>query len=99
MLLYLFNFQYLRSVKPLLEADAYARIEQMAQEFGRGEGRRLQKYLYFKYLGSANYVSDWWEEYVYLRGRSPIMVSVWLTVEKIKGKDLSLKMDFDLQLL
>lgn len=24
---------------------------------------------------STNYVSDWWEEYVYLRGRSPIMVN------------------------
>ncbi len=24
---------------------------------------------------SSNYVSDWWEEYVYLRGRSPIMVN------------------------
>lgn len=24
---------------------------------------------------SANYVSDWWEEYVYLRGRSPLMVN------------------------
>ncbi|KOB77410.1 putative carnitine o-acyltransferase, partial [Operophtera brumata] len=24
---------------------------------------------------SSNYVSDWWEEYVYLRGRSPLMVN------------------------
>lgn len=24
---------------------------------------------------STNYVSDWWEEYVYLRGRSPLMVN------------------------
>ena len=24
---------------------------------------------------ATNYVSDWWEEYVYLRGRSPIMVN------------------------
>ena len=24
---------------------------------------------------STNYVSDWWEEYVYLRGRAPIMVN------------------------
>ena len=32
-----------------------------------------------RYPGSihavSNYVSDWWEEYVYLRGRSPIMVN------------------------
>jgi hypothetical protein len=24
---------------------------------------------------STNYVSDWWEEFVYLRGRSPLMVN------------------------
>lgn len=24
---------------------------------------------------SSNYVSDWWEEYVYLRGRSPLMIN------------------------
>ena len=24
---------------------------------------------------STNYVTDWWEEFVYLRGRSPIMVN------------------------
>lgn len=23
----------------------------------------------------TNYVSDWWEEYVYLRGRSPLIVN------------------------
>lgn len=29
----------------------------------------------FLFRWSTNYVSDWWEEYVYLRGRSPIMVN------------------------
>jgi carnitine O-palmitoyltransferase 1 len=24
---------------------------------------------------ATNYVSDWWEEYVYLRGRSPLVVN------------------------
>ena len=24
---------------------------------------------------TTNYVSDWWEEYVYLRGRSPLIVN------------------------
>ena len=43
--------------------------------FQKGVGRRLQRYLIFKSWISSNYVSDWWEEYVYLRGRSPIMVN------------------------
>ena len=28
-----------------------------------------------KWLMSENYVSDWWEEYVYLRGRSPLPIN------------------------
>jgi carnitine O-palmitoyltransferase 1 len=51
------------------------RIEKEALEFQNGVGRRLQRYLILKSYISSNYVSDWWEEYVYLRGRSPIMVN------------------------
>ena len=33
------------------------------------------RYLWLKWLWSDNYVSDWWEEYVYLRSRSPLMIN------------------------
>lgn len=46
-----------------------------AIEFEQGVGRRFNRYLILKSWITANYVSDWWEEYVYLRGRSPIMVN------------------------
>jgi len=62
-------------VKPLLDEESYKRIEKSAIEFQKGVGRRLQHYLIFKSFVSSNYVSDWWEEYVYLRGRTPIMVN------------------------
>ena len=62
-------------MKPLLDEESYNRISASAQEFQKGVGRRLQRYLIFKSWISSNYVSDWWEEYVYLRGRSPIMVN------------------------
>ncbi len=62
-------------MKPLLDEESYQRIQSSAYEFQKGVGRRLQRYLIFKWLISSNYVSDWWEEYVYLRGRSPIMVN------------------------
>ena len=65
----------MRTVKPLLEEETYKRIEKEAIEFQNGVGKRLQRYLIFKSFISSNYVSDWWEEYVYLRGRSPIMVN------------------------
>ncbi|CAB0029295.1 unnamed protein product [Trichogramma brassicae] len=67
--------RYLRSVRPLLDDDGYRRMEQLAREFQRGIGVKLQRYLILKSWWSSNYVSDWWEEYVYLRGRSPIMVN------------------------
>ena len=37
-------------------------------------GMEVELVIYFN-RWATNYVSDWWEEYVYLRGRSPIMVN------------------------
>ena len=50
-------------------------MELLVKEFEMGLGPRLQRYLGLKWWWSTNYVSDWWEEYVYLRGRAPIMVN------------------------
>ncbi|XP_067213212.1 carnitine O-palmitoyltransferase 1, liver isoform isoform X2 [Linepithema humile] len=66
--------RYLRSVRPLLDDENYARMEKLANEFQNGIGVKLQRYLFLKSWWTTNYVSDWWEEYVYLRGRSPLMV-------------------------
>ncbi|XP_077999848.1 carnitine O-palmitoyltransferase 1, liver isoform-like [Glandiceps talaboti] len=67
--------RYLRSVRGFLDDEQYQRMERLVSEFQNGVGRKLQRYLFLKWLFSSNYVSDWWEEYVYLRGRSPIMVN------------------------
>ncbi|XP_038591719.1 carnitine O-palmitoyltransferase 1, liver isoform-like isoform X2 [Micropterus salmoides] len=67
--------RYLESVRPLLDDTEYERMTKLATEFESSLGNRLQWYLKLKALWSANYVSDWWEEYVYLRSRSPIMVN------------------------
>lgn len=50
-------------------------MEQLANEFENTIGAKLQRYLILKSWWSTNYVSDWWEEYVYLRGRSALMVN------------------------
>lgn len=50
-------------------------MEQLANDFETTIAPKLQKYLVLKSWWSANYVSDWWEEYVYLRGRSSLMVN------------------------
>ena len=43
-------------------------------EFEKGIGGRLQLYLWLRWMITDNYVSSWWEKYVYLRPRAPIMV-------------------------
>ncbi|XP_059893427.1 carnitine O-palmitoyltransferase 1, liver isoform-like isoform X2 [Gadus macrocephalus] len=67
--------RFLDSVRPLTDAHQFERMSTLAREFESGMGKRLQWYLKLKSLWAANYVSDWWEEYIYLRGRSPIMVN------------------------
>ncbi|XP_045458600.1 carnitine O-palmitoyltransferase 1, muscle isoform [Melitaea cinxia] len=67
--------RYLLSVRPLLDDENYARVERLAHEFEHTIAVKLQRYLVLKSWWSSNYVSDWWEEYVYLRGRSPLMVN------------------------
>ncbi|XP_069365089.1 carnitine O-palmitoyltransferase 1, liver isoform [Maniola hyperantus] len=67
--------RYLLSVRPLLDDENYRRVEGLAKEFEETIAVKLQRYLVLKSWWSSNYVSDWWEEYVYLRGRSPLMVN------------------------
>ncbi|KAL4676374.1 hypothetical protein H8959_010519 [Pygathrix nigripes] len=67
--------RYLESVRPLLDDEEYYRMEVLAKEFQNKTAPRLQKYLVLKSWWASNYVSDWWEEYIYLRGRSPLVVN------------------------
>ncbi|XP_062510186.1 carnitine O-palmitoyltransferase 1, liver isoform-like isoform X2 [Corticium candelabrum] len=67
--------RYLKSVQPLLSDEEFEKMKQLAYDFQHGVGRKLQRYLFLKYLWSVNYVSDWWEQYVYLRSRSPLMIN------------------------
>ncbi|XP_052746902.1 carnitine O-palmitoyltransferase 1, muscle isoform-like [Bicyclus anynana] len=69
-----------RETKRMCRADVRARTVLWAsvtlkREFEEGIAVKLQRYLVLKSWWSSNYVSDWWEEYVYLRGRSPLMVN------------------------
>ncbi|KAM7134366.1 LOW QUALITY PROTEIN: palmitoyl thioesterase CPT1C [Macrochelys suwanniensis] len=67
--------RYLESVRPLLSDSRFQRAAALARDFERSLGPRLQWYLTLKSWWATNYVSDWWEEYVYLRGRGPLMVN------------------------
>ncbi|XP_048101290.1 LOW QUALITY PROTEIN: carnitine O-palmitoyltransferase 1, liver isoform [Alosa alosa] len=67
--------RYLLSVRPLVSDEEFERLTKLGAEFERNLGNRLQRYLKLKALWATNYVSDWWEEYIYLRGRNSIMVN------------------------
>ncbi|XP_038237958.1 carnitine O-palmitoyltransferase 1, brain isoform isoform X2 [Dermochelys coriacea] len=67
--------RYLESVRPLLSDPHFQRAAALARDFEHSLGPRLQWYLTLKSWWATNYVSDWWEEYVYLRGRGPLMVN------------------------
>uniref|UniRef100_A0A8C5A586 Carnitine O-palmitoyltransferase 1, muscle isoform n=1 Tax=Gadus morhua TaxID=8049 RepID=A0A8C5A586_GADMO len=67
--------RYLESVHALLDDKRYKQMETLANDFRNTSAPQLQRYLLLKSWWATNYVSDWWEEYIYLRGRSPIMVN------------------------
>ena len=48
--------RYLRSVRPLYDDLEYERMEKLAEEFKHTLGRKLQRYLWLKWLISSNYV-------------------------------------------
>ncbi|XP_034978519.1 carnitine O-palmitoyltransferase 1, liver isoform isoform X2 [Zootoca vivipara] len=67
--------RYLESVRPLMNDEEFKRMEGLGKDFALNLGPKLQWYLKLKSWWATNYVSDWWEEYIYLRGRGPIMVN------------------------
>ena len=68
-------FRHLESIRPLCDENEFNKFVELSKEFESTLGKRLQRWLQLKWWTSDNYVSDWWEEYVYLRGRSPLMIN------------------------
>eukprot|EP00293_Proteomonas_sulcata_P010653 CAMPEP_0184299254 /NCGR_PEP_ID=MMETSP1049-20130417/9893_1 /TAXON_ID=77928 /ORGANISM="Proteomonas sulcata, Strain CCMP704" /LENGTH=657 /DNA_ID=CAMNT_0026609627 /DNA_START=128 /DNA_END=2101 /DNA_ORIENTATION=+ len=67
--------KYLESVKPILSEEELETSKVAWESFIKGEGKKFQKLLQLKSWVAGNYVSDWWEKYVYLRSRSPILIN------------------------
>ncbi|XP_040490251.1 carnitine O-palmitoyltransferase 1, brain isoform isoform X2 [Ursus maritimus] len=67
--------KYLESVRPILSDEDFDWTSALAQEFLRLQASLLQWYLQLKSWWASNYVSDWWEEFVYLRSRRSLMVN------------------------
>lgn len=67
--------RYLLSIKPLKSQQEFDEIKRLAHEFESQIGKKLQLYLWLKSWWSSNYVSDWWEEFVYLKSRQSLMIN------------------------
>ncbi|KNC54745.1 carnitine palmitoyltransferase I [Thecamonas trahens ATCC 50062] len=67
--------RYLESIEPVVEPAEFERMTELAHKFLANEGPSLQRYLVLKSWYAANYVSDWWQRFVYLRGRSSICIN------------------------
>lgn len=63
------------SLKPICSDEEIQVLKKQSKEFEATVGPKLQKILILKSWLSQNYVSDWWEKYVYLRSRSPLPIN------------------------
>ncbi|KAG1650421.1 Carnitine O-palmitoyltransferase 1, liver isoform [Nymphon striatum] len=62
----------IESLRPVSTDEEIEILKQESKEFEKSLGPKLQKILMLKSWWSQNYVTDWWEKYVYLMGRTPI---------------------------
>uniref|UniRef100_A0A8C5K5M6 Palmitoyl thioesterase CPT1C n=1 Tax=Jaculus jaculus TaxID=51337 RepID=A0A8C5K5M6_JACJA len=67
--------KYLESVRPVLSDEDFRGTAALALQFLKVQASPLQRYLRLKSWCAANYVTDWWEEFVYLRSRNSLMVN------------------------
>ncbi|XP_054750038.2 carnitine O-palmitoyltransferase 1, liver isoform-like [Lytechinus pictus] len=64
--------KFLDSVEHLMDEKEYQELKDQAKAFEAGDGPKMQKLLQLKSWWASNYVTDWWEKYVYLSSREAI---------------------------
>ncbi|XP_045183818.2 carnitine O-palmitoyltransferase 1, liver isoform-like isoform X2 [Mercenaria mercenaria] len=67
----------IESLKPLYgeNSEIIQDLKKESKEFQKTLGPKLQRILYLKSWWAQNYVTDFWEKYVYLMGRSPLPIN------------------------
>ncbi|KAL0583000.1 hypothetical protein ABG067_007060 [Albugo candida] len=82
--------RYVASIHPLVTEEEHDEIKAMGQAFLHNEGPKLQLYLKCKSWWAKNYVTDWWERYVYLKGRTSLMIKS--NYYALPGRNLQIKL-------
>mmetsp|Transcript_89030 Transcript_89030/g.237497 ORF Transcript_89030/g.237497 Transcript_89030/m.237497 type:complete len:562 (+) Transcript_89030:515-2200(+) len=67
--------KYLESVKPLLTDEQFKEMEQKADRFLKKDAWKLQLFLNIRRWFTTSWLWTWWEKFVYLTGRDPIMIN------------------------
>eukprot|EP01059_Diplonema_ambulator_P025135 TRINITY_DN42123_c0_g1_i1.p1 TRINITY_DN42123_c0_g1~~TRINITY_DN42123_c0_g1_i1.p1 ORF type:complete len:831 (+),score=333.13 TRINITY_DN42123_c0_g1_i1:45-2495(+) len=68
--------KFLHTMEPIMEEEEFENLKDEAKDFvDSGVAKQLQTYLWRKSLIARNYVTDWWVQFVYLRGRSSIFIN------------------------
>ncbi|XP_071943316.1 carnitine O-palmitoyltransferase 1, liver isoform-like isoform X2 [Antedon mediterranea] len=67
--------KFMKSIKPLVSQEEYDQFKKEGLEFEQKVAPKLQNFLHLKSWWSQNYVTDWWEKYVYLMNRSPVHIN------------------------
>ena len=67
--------KYLKTVEPLMEPAEVEQHRELMEKFLRDESWSLQWRLRLMWFFTRNYVSQWWLDFVYLRGRDPLPIN------------------------
>eukprot|EP00124_Ichthyophonus_hoferi_P000107 Ihof_evm27s3 gene=Ihof_evmTU27s3 len=67
--------RYLLSIESVLSPEIVERNKGYANEFLKNEGPKTQWYLILRSWLTDNYVTDWWERYIYLYPRTPVLIN------------------------
>lgn len=65
----------LDSLRAVCTEEEVKVLKVQAEKFENTLGPTLQRLLYLRSWFASNYVSDWWEKYIYLSSRSPLSVN------------------------
>jgi len=68
---------FITSIEPLYGKDSeeVKKFQQQAEDFKKKLGPKLQRILVLKSWWAQNWVTDWWEKYIYLMGRTSICIN------------------------
>ncbi|GAB1606244.1 carnitine O-palmitoyltransferase 1, liver isoform [Argonauta hians] len=69
--------KFIQSIVPLYGKDSsrVTDLREKAEKFAKYPGPKLQRLLVLRSWWAPNWVSDWWEKYIYLMGRNPLPIN------------------------